>query len=204
MKSTCENFRTPAVFSTCVGSSASLMEMSIFNTSSIRSAATPARGSMTDIIVSIRNAITISIAYVINAVMEPTCITPRSIFFAATQTIATVSAYMISIIPGIISVMTRFVKSMVFVSSRFTPSNRSSSLSSRRNARITGSPVSISLETRLTSSTFSCICLNFGIATLIRPMTNTIIIITATTISHPIPAFVCTTLMIPPIPIIGA
>ena len=48
-------------------------------------------------------------AYVINAVMVPTCMEPLSILPAATHTIPSVMQYMIMDIPGIIKVMTRFV-----------------------------------------------------------------------------------------------
>ncbi len=134
-------------------------------TSSIRSAATAALGSMIESIVSIRKDITIIIEYVINAVMAPTCILPASILCAPNQTIPTVSRFMISIIPGIINVITRLVNSIVFVSARFASSKRSSSRSSLLNARITESPVRISRATRLIPSTSFCISLNFGIVT---------------------------------------
>ena len=133
-------------------------------TSSIRSAATAARGSMIDIIVSIRNDITIIIAYVMKAVIAPTCILPASIFLAPNQTMPTVKTFMIIIIPGIINVITRFANNVVLVRSLLAASKRSSSVSSRPNARITESPVRISRETRLIRSTNFCINLNFGMA----------------------------------------
>ena len=139
------------------------MEGSGIYDSSIRPAATAARGSMIDIIVSIRKDITIIMAYVMNAVIAPTCIVPSSILCAPNQTIPTVSTFIIIIMPGIIKVMTRLVNSVVPVSSRFAVSKRSSSLSSLPNARITESPVRISRETRLMLSTSFCIFLNFGI-----------------------------------------
>ena len=113
-------------------------------------------------------------------------------------------AFMISIIVGIIKVITRFVNNCVCIRSRFAFSNRFSSNFSRLNARITGIPVNISLETRFMRSTRVCICLNFGIATTTKIPTRTKIATTATTIIQPIPVFVLTTFKIPPIPMIGA
>ncbi len=173
-------------------------------TSSIRSAATPALGSMIDIAESIRNAITIIIEYVINAVIVPTCIEPLSILPAATHTIPRVMQYMIIDIPGIINVMTRFVKSCVRVSSLFAASKRFSSSFSRPNALITLRPVRISRETRFTLSTRVCMILNFGIAIPTSVKMKIMIAITATAITHSIPDFVLATFTIPPIPMIGA
>ena len=155
------------------------MVISVFNTSSILSAATAALGSITDIIVSIKKDITICIAYVINAVIAPTCILPLSILCAATHTIRTVSPYMIKVMQGIINVMTRLVNNIVFVSFLLALSKRSSSFFSLPNARITESPVRISLETKLTPSTSFCINLNFGMATTIKNSTRAIIAATA-------------------------
>ena len=107
-------------------------------------------------------------------------------------------------IPGIINVITRFVKSCVRVSSRFASSNRFSSSFSRPNALITLRPVSISRDTRFTLSTSVCMILNFGIAMPTSVNINTRIAITATAIIHSIPDFVFATFMIPPIPTIGA
>ena len=173
-------------------------------TSSIRSAATAARGSIIDIIVSIKNDMTIIIAYVINAVIAPTCIFPPSILLAPNHTIPTVRTFIIIIIPGIINVITLFVKSIVLVRSLFASSNLSSSFFSLPNARITESPVRISLETRLILSTSFCISLNLGIAADISIMTYPSITTTASTIIHPMPAPVCITFNTPPIPRIGA
>ena len=173
-------------------------------TSSIRSAATPALGSMMDMAESIRNDITIIMAYVINAVMVPTCIEPLSILPAATHTIPSVMQYMIMDIPGIIKVMTRFVKSCVRVSSRLASSNLFSSSFSRPNALITERPVRISRETRFTLSTRVCIILNFGIAMPTSVKIKTMMATTAIAITHSMPDLVCATLMIPPIPTIGA
>ena len=112
--------------------------------------------------------------------------------------------YMINIISGIINVITRFVKSIFFVSATLASSKRSSSFFSLPNARITGNPVKISLATRLILSTKICIFLKRGIATPINTMTTATSVITATTMIHSIPDLVLSTLMIPPIPMIGA
>ena len=147
---------------------------------------------------------TIIIAYVINAVIAPTCIFPPSIFLAPNHTMPTVRIFIIIIMPGIINVITLFVKSIVFVRSLFASSNLSSSFFSLPNARITESPVRISLETRLILSTSFCISLNLGIAADISTMTYPSITAIASTIIHPMPAPVCTTFNTPPIPRIGA
>ena len=176
----------------------------MFNTSSIRSAATPALGSITEIIVIMRNAMTICIVYVINAIMSPTCICPRSIPFAPIQTMRTVIAFIISIMAGIIIDITRFVKSCVDMRSLFALSNLSSSCFSLLNALITIVPVSISRDTRFTRSTRLCIFLNLGIATTMSTSTSESTAPTATPIIQPIPVLVPVTFMIPPIPMIGA
>ena len=186
------------------GFSGSLIDDFSFKTSSILLAETAALGSIIDIIVSIRKDITICIAYVINAVMAPTCMLPLSILCAATHMISTLIPYMINVIRGIINVITRFVKSIVLVSALLASSKRSSSFFSRPNARITERPVRISLDTRLTLSTSFCISLNLGIATTISTITIPIIISTASAIIHSMPAPVCITLKIPPTPSIGA
>ena len=155
---------TPFADSIVSGFSESSIEECVLITSSIRSAATIALGSITDIIVSIRNDITMSIEYVINAVIEPTCITPASILCAATHTIRTDKPFMINIMLGIMNVIVLLVKSIVLVSFLLASSNLSSSFFSLPKALITERPVRISLDTRLTLSTSFCISLNLGIA----------------------------------------
>ena len=140
----------------------------------------------------------------IKAVIAPTCISPLSILCAPTHTMLIVSTFMISIIPGIINVIMRLVKSVVLVRLRFASSKRSSSFFSRPNARITESPVRISLDTRLMLSTSFCISLNFGIAADTNTITYPRITIIASAITQPIPAPVFMTFSTPPIPRIGA
>ena len=145
-----------------------------------------------------------SIEYVINAVIEPTCITPASILCAATHTIRTDTPFMINIMLGIMNVIVLLVKSIVLVSFLLASSNLSSSFFSLPKALITERPVRISLDTRLTLSTSFCISLNLGIAITIRSITNAMITATAITITQPMPAPVPTTFIIPPTPRIGA
>ena len=109
-----------------------------------------------------------------------------------------------SIMAGIITVITRLVNNWVFIRFVLATSNRSSSCFSRLKARITGIPVRISLDTRFSRSTRSCIFLNFGMAMDINRSTSAIIEATATTIIQLMPVFVCSTLNTPPIPMIGA
>ena len=105
---------------------------------------------------------------------------------------------------GIISAMVLEVNNCVFISLVLASSKRFSSYFSLPNARITESPVKISLDTRFSPSTNFCIIWNFGMATII----NTIIIIntasTASTIIQTMEVVVFITLKIAPIPIIGA
>ena len=173
-------------------------------TSFILSAETAALGSITDIIVSIKKDITICIAYVINAVIAPTCKEPSEICPAPTHMIRTVTRFIIIIIRGIINVIVRFVKSIADVRSLLALSKRSSSYFSRLKARITGRPVSISLATRFSLSTSFCISLNLGIAIFIRISTTARITITARAIIHAIPVPVVSTINTPPMPRIGA
>ena len=105
----------------------------------------------------------ICIVYWINAIISPTCICPPSTPWAPTHTIRILIPFIINIIAGIIKVMARLTKRFVFVRSRFATSNRSSSCFSVWKARMTESPVSISLVTRLTRSTIFCRMRNFGI-----------------------------------------
>ena len=100
--------------------------------------------------------------------------------------------------------MTRFVNSIVFVRSLFASSKRFSSSVSLPNARITESPVKISLDTRLILSTSFCISLKRGIVTAINTITYPRITRIARIMIHPIPAPVWMIFKTPPIPRIGA
>ena len=112
--------------------------------------------------------------------------------------------FMIIIIRGIMKVITRLVNSWVLIRSLLAVSNLFSSNFSRLKARITGTPVSISLDTRFSRSTRDCIFLNFGMAICIRIKTTTEIAATATPMIQPSPVLVLATLTMPPIPMIGA
>ena len=142
--------------------------------------------------------------YVINASISPTCKLPRSMPFAPNQTINSVMPFMISIISGIIKFMTRLVKSWVPIRSLLALSNLFSSYFSRLKARITSTPVRISLETRFSRSTSSCIFLNLGMATCMRTITISKISATATPMIQPMPVLLPMTLITPPIPRMGA
>ena len=111
---------------------------------------------------------------------------------------------MISIMAGIMIFMTRLVNSWVFIRFLLAVSNRSSSYFSRSKARMTESPVRISLATRFRRSTSVCIFLNLGIATARSVITSTKIATTATTMIQLSPVRVPATLMMPPMPMIGA
>ena len=177
---------------------------SISKISLTRSAATCARGIIIDTMEINKNAIMICIAYWINAIRSPTCIFPASILDAPTYTIRTVKPFMISIIVGIINVIALFTNKFVFIRSILALSKRSSSCFSVLNARITESPVRISLVTKFNRSISFCKILNFGIATLNNTKITNMIAITPIAIVHVIFALVVNTLKIPPIPINGA
>ena len=146
----------------------------------------------------------ICIAYCINAIIFPTCIEPSSTACAPFQTISTVTPFIRSIITGIIKVMHRFTNKLVLVSFALASSNRCSSCFSLLNARITGTPVKISLDTRFSSSIRNCSFVNFGMAILNNSATNSIITITAKARIHVMEASVWNTLYTPPSPRIGA
>ena len=74
LKSTWLKRITPLWSASVTGAFGSFTVLLVLMTSSIRSAATPALGSMMDMAESMRNDMTIIMAYVINAVIVPTCI----------------------------------------------------------------------------------------------------------------------------------
>ena len=186
------------------GSFGSWIFVSLFKTSSTRSAETAALGSITEIIQIIRNDIIICIAYWINAIISPTCIAPSLILCPPTHTIRTVIPFITSIIVGIINVMARLTNKFNFVRSLLALSKRSSSCFSVWNARITGSPVRISRLTRFSLSTMFCTILNFGITTMKSTATTMTISSTARPMIQNISTFVLDTFKIPPIAITGA
>ena len=146
----------------------------------------------------------ICIVYWINAIISPTCICPSLIPCAPVHTIRTDTPFMTNIITGIIKVIARLTKRFVFVSVRFASSNLSSSCFSVLNARITGSPVRISLVTRFNLSTRFCSTLNFGITTRNSNKTTNAMIITASPMIQDMDTFVFITCSTPPIARIGA
>ena len=146
----------------------------------------------------------ICIVYWINAIISPTCICPSLIPCAPLHTISTEIPFIMSIIVGIINVIALFTNRFVLVKSLFALSNRSSSCFSVLNARITESPVNISLVTRFNLSTRFCNILNFGIATTNNTITTHKIRATASAMIHDIDTFVWNTLNTPPSPRIGA
>ena len=136
------------------------------STSATRPADTAARGSMMNIIDSIRKAITICIVYCMKAIMSPTCIDEVSICCAPIQMIASDRPFISSIMKGNITTMTRLMKSIVPVRSRLAVSNRCSSWACRLKARITIMPERLSRLTRFRRSISCWMILNFGTATL--------------------------------------
>ena len=117
---------------------------------------------------------------------------------------ATDTRFIMSIMSGIMNVITRFVNSCVFMRRRFASSKRSSSCDSRPNARTTGMPVRISRDTRFTRSMSFCMILNFGIATFMRNSITTAMASTAATMIQPIERFVRAIMIMPPMAKMGA
>ena len=109
-----------------------------------------------------------------------------------------------SIIVGIIKVMARFTNRLARVRSLLASSNRSSSCFSVPKARMTESPVRISLLTRFSRSTKFCRIRNFGITTANSTATNRKISTTARAMIHDISTFVWNTFQMPPIAMMGA
>ena len=103
------------------------MELSVSKTSFTRCAATSARGSMMAIMPIIKNDITITMAYVMNAIMSPVWMVPASMYEPPTHTISTDTAFITSIMAGIMNVMVRLVNSCVRYSAVLALSKRCSS-----------------------------------------------------------------------------
>jgi len=83
-----------------------------------------ARGSITNIAVTMNTANRICIAYCRNAIIAPTCIAPASIRRLPNQMIAMLVRFNIKIIAGIRYAIRRFTVMAVVVTSRFAASNR--------------------------------------------------------------------------------
>ncbi|MPM55766.1 hypothetical protein SDC9_102563 [bioreactor metagenome] len=125
-------------------------------------------------------------------------------FFAPTHTINTDITFITSIIAGIIQDIILLTNIFTLVKSVLTSSNLFSSNLSVLNARITGSPVSISLVTKFNLSTKFCNNLNLGITVENNIPTIITTPTTATPIIHAIDVFVFSALYIPPRAINGA
>ena len=110
--------------------------------------------------------------------------------WAPVQIIKTEIPFIISIMTGIINVIALLTKRFVLVNVLFASSKRTSSCFSVLNARITDSPVKISLVTRFNLSTNVCNILNFGIATTNKVNTTIAIKPTAKAIIHDMETFV--------------
>ncbi len=117
---------------------------------------------MMNMIDSIRKAMTICMAYCMKAIMSPTCMCDCATWCAPTQMIASDRPFMISIMKGIMTTMTRLTKSIVPVRSRLALSKRFSSKACRLKARITIMPERFSRLTRFRRSISVWMILNFG------------------------------------------
>ena len=180
------------------------MTVRLASTSSTRSAATAARGSMMESMHSIRKPMMICIVYWIKAIISPTCIWPLSMPWAPFHMISTETPFMISIMTGIMKVMARLTNRFVLVRSRLARSKRSSSCFCVLKARITGRPVRISRITRFTRSTRDCMMRNFGMATRNKSRMTSPISTTARPMIQDMDTLVWNTWITPPMARIGA
>ena len=170
----------------------------------MRAADADARGSMTNIAVTMNTANRICIAYCSDENMAPTCITPASMRWLPTQMIATLVKLSMRISAGMSTAMRRFTAIAVLVRSRFASSNRSRCRVPRSNARMTRTPLSPSPSTRLSRSILSCMAVDSGTAPrMISANTTAITGITAIS-THASCASCDSARMTPPIAIIGA
>ncbi len=136
--------------------------------------------------------------------MSPTCMVPKSILSAPIQIISMVIPFIINNITGIIKDITRLTNRFVLIKSVLALSNLFSSVFSLLKARITGSPVRISLVTRFNRSTNFCINLNLGMASINNVPTKPRSRQTPKAIIQVIEVLVFNTFMTPPMARIGA
>jgi len=129
---------------------------------------------------------------------------PKSMLSAPIQRINIVIPFIINVITGTIKDITRLTNRLVLIKSLLALSNLFSSVFSLLNARITGSPVRISLVTRFKLSNNFCINLNLGIAKINKVPTKQSIKNTPKAIIQVMEVLVFKTLMTPPIARIGA
>ncbi len=139
-----------------------------------------------------------------NAMRSPVCTCPASTACPPNQTMAAETMFMISIMAGIMNVITRLVNSCVFIKRVLASSKRASSNCSRPNARMTDRPVSVSRDTRFTRSMSFCMILNFGMATFISTTSTQPMMTTATMTIQPMERSVRAIMMMPPMAKIGA
>ncbi len=91
----------------------------------MRAADAEARGSITNIAVTMNTANRICIAYCSDAIIAPTCIVPWSMRWLPNQMMATLVRLSITIRAGMRQAIRRFTAIAVLVKSRFAWSNRS-------------------------------------------------------------------------------
>ena len=91
----------------------------------MRAADADARGSITNMAVTMKTANRICIAYCSEAIIAPTCMTPASMRWLPTQIIARLVRLSIRISAGISTAIRRLSAIAVSVRSRFARSNRS-------------------------------------------------------------------------------
>ena len=170
----------------------------------MRSAETEALGKRMNMNDIIRKAKRICMAYCIKAIISPTCMVDWATWWEPTQMIRMVNPFMISIITGIISTMTRLTNRLVLVRSLLALSKRFSSNGCLLKARITIMPDRSSRVTRLRRSIRLCTILNFGrvIEKMVRIIPSRTM--TARAMIHHMEVLLPTALITPPTPMMGA
>ena len=137
----------------------SLIVISVFITSATRLPDTKILGIMTRNPPIIKNAITICVAYWMNAMIVPVNISPWIASYAPKYKMRTIIRFKSKVIAGnnTKSILNTF--KFTVLKSSFVSLNLSSSYSCLTNALITGIPINISLDIWLILSVSSCITL---------------------------------------------
>ncbi len=184
--------------------SASVITGTVSSTSLIRTAEAEARGTIINIMEKITSDIMICMAYWMNAISEPTCMSPWSIRILPNHIMPIIVKFITSIMTGIKAAIILLTLMAFSVRSALASSKRAFSFSIRLKARITRIPVKFSLSTRFNLSIFNCINLKRGMALLmVNPITMAMTGMTATMTSDSGRSLDIAMIM-PPIHMIGA
>ncbi|MPN34226.1 hypothetical protein SDC9_181719 [bioreactor metagenome] len=186
------------------GSAGSATAGTVSSTPAILSAETEALGRMMNIMESMIKEKKICIAYCMKAIMSPMRIWDCATSWDPVQMTRRETMFMISIMRGIMTTMTRVTKSMVPVRSLFALSKRFSSCPCMSKALMTIMPVRFSRTTRLSRSMSFWMLLNRGRATANTTAITPRMRATARAMIHHIDEALPVALITPPMPMIGA